>query len=80
MARVPRPLYLVAFGGYNDFEALLSSGDAAAMKSMVAQSEKWLQDPTNADNPQAAEESQRLTEIKAEIARLEGAHVATAVA
>jgi len=79
MARVPRPLYLVAFGGYNDFDSLLSSGDAAAMKSMVAQSEKWLEDPANADNPQAAEESQRLAEIKAEIARLEGASV-TAVA
>ena len=79
MARVPRPLYLIAFGGYNDFESLLSSGDAAAMKSMAAQSEKWLQDPVNAGDPQAAEESERLIEIKAEIARLEGAPV-TAVA
>ena len=79
MARSARPLYLVAWGGFNDFEALLTSGDAAAMKSMVAQSELWLQDPANADNPQAAEERQRLTDIKAEIARLEGAP-ATAVA
>jgi hypothetical protein len=80
MARIPRPLYMIAFGGYNDFETLLSSGDVAAMKSMVAQSEAWLQDPVNADDPQAAEERERLAEIKAEMARIEGAHAATAVA
>jgi hypothetical protein len=80
MARTPRPLYMIAFGGYNDFESLLSSGDVAAMKSMVAQSEKWFQDPENANDPQAAEERQRLQEMKGEIARLEGAPVGTAVA
>lgn len=80
MARTPRPLYLVAWGGYNDFETLLASGDAAAMKSMVAQSEKWLNDPVNAEHPQAAEERERLAQIKAEIAQLEVAHSAVAVA
>jgi hypothetical protein len=80
MARIPRPLYMIAFGGYNDFETLLSSGDVAAMRSMVAQSETWLQDPVNADDPQAAEERERLAEIKAEITRLEEAQAATAVA
>jgi hypothetical protein len=77
MARVPRPLYLIAFGGYNDFESLLSSGDLGAMKTMAAQSEKWFEDPENAND---LEERERLNEIKAEIARLEGAKVEAAVA
>lgn len=80
MARIPRPLYMIAFGGYTDFESLISSGDLDAMKSMAAQSEKWFQDPENAKDPQAGEERQRLEEIKAEIARLEEANVEAAVA
>lgn len=80
MAVTPRPLYLVAFGGYSDFESLLSSGDLDAMKSMAAQSEKWFQDPANASDPQAEEERGRLEEIKAEIARLEAEPVEAAVA
>lgn len=80
MARTPRPLYLIAFGGYNDFESLLSSGDLDAMKSMATQSEKWFQDPENANDPQAAEERERLEEIRAEIARLEGGKIDAAVA
>lgn len=76
MARTPRPLYLVAWGGYSDFESLLSSGDLDAMKSMAAQSEKWFQDPQNAKDPLAAEERVRLEEMKAEIAQLEGEPVA----
>jgi len=80
MARTPRPLYMIAYGGYNDFESLLASGDASAMKSMVAQSEKWLNDPVNAGHPQAAEERERLAQIKAEIAQMEGAHQSVAVA
>jgi hypothetical protein len=79
MARTPRPLYLVAWGGYTDFDSLLSSGDLDAMRSMASQSEKWFHDPSNANDPQAAEERARLEEIKAEIKRLEGAPV-TAVA
>lgn len=76
MARTPRPLYMIAFGGYTDFESLLSSGDLDAMKSMAAQSEKWFRDPENANHPQADDERARLEEIKAEIERLEGAPVA----
>lgn len=80
MARIPRPAYMVSFGGHNDFEALLSSGDVAAMKATVAQLEAWLHDPVNADDPQATEERKNLAEIKAEVARLEEAQIATAVA
>ncbi|MBV9763028.1 MAG: hypothetical protein JO340_20875 [Acidobacteriaceae bacterium] len=67
---------MIAFGGYSDFESLLSSGDLDAMKSMAAQSEKWFRDPANSKDPQAAEERARLEEMKAEIERLEGAPVA----
>jgi hypothetical protein len=73
MARTARPLYLIAFGGYSDFSSLLNSGDLDAMKTMVARSEKWFEDPENADD---TEERQRLEQVKSEIARLEGANVA----
>lgn len=80
MARTPRPLYMVAFGGYNDFESLLASGDASAMRVMIARSEKYLQDPDNANDPWSGEERARLHQIKAELAELEASELVTAVA
>jgi hypothetical protein len=72
MARTARPLYMIAFGGYSDFNSLMNSGDLDAMKTMVARSEKWFEDPENTND---TEERQRLEQIKAEIKRLEGAYV-----
>ena len=80
MARTPRPLYMIAFGGFSDFDSLISSGDVDAMKSMAAQSEKWFHDPENAKDPQAAEERERLQQIKKEIERLEARKLHTSVA
>lgn len=71
---------MIAFGGFNDFDSLLSSGDVATMKEVAARSDKWFQDPQNANHPDAAEERQRLDQLKAEIRRLEGSRAGTTVA